>query len=144
MRPVINSIAQANRVGAILLISSLKIKYSLSYMAQTTALRIFGPYISLWDPWQTIKLTKLLVHDFVLIIHPYFNCIEYEIWIYILQQYIFLIIKKFFGFHWHWLRSNTKLFDYIHPKTGHNSYDCSRGVLVKKYWIVRPEIDNIA
>ena len=80
----------------------------------------------------------------MLIIHPYFNCIEYEIWIYIIQQYIFIIAKKFFGFHRHWSRSNTKLFDYIHPKTGHNPYDCSRGVLIKKYWIVRPEIDNIA
>ena len=60
LRPVINSIAQANRVDAILLISSLKIKYSLSFIAQTTALRIFGRLYITLRPMTNYEIDQII------------------------------------------------------------------------------------
>ena len=35
-----------------------------------------------------MTLTKIEGDGFLLITHPYFNCIEYKIWIYIIQIHI--------------------------------------------------------
>ena len=49
---------------------------------------IWNNLISLWDLRQTTTLTKSVVHDFVLTIHPYLNCTDYKTWIYNSTTYV--------------------------------------------------------